>query len=123
MTKLFIELQTNTLMLEEKTCFTLKRKTHSFSYTIVTNVLALEMNALKVNALKVNTLKASIPACAQHSYTCSYQQLSGRDSLEIVTHRHSPSKTGGSHAFVLTCEYATPTSYIRNGILRWTKRP
>ena len=24
---------------------------------------------------------------------------------------------------VLTCEYATPTSYMRNSVLCWTKRP
>ena len=47
-----------------------------------------------------------------HSYTCNYQQFSSRVSLKIVTHRHSPSKTGGSHSLILTCEYAAPTSYI-----------
>ena len=55
--------------------------------------------------------------------TFSYQRLSSRTSLEIATHRYAPSKTGGSHALVLTCEYATPTSYISNRILCWTKRP
>ena len=54
------------------------------------------------------------------SYTCSYQRFSSRAYLEIATHRHSPSQMGGSHALVLTREYATPTSYIRNSVLCWT---
>ena len=37
-----------------------------------------------------------------HNYTCSYQQFSSRSSLAIATHRHSPSKTGGSQTLVLT---------------------
>ena len=56
------------------------------------------------------------------SYTCCYQQFLSRTSLEIATHRHAPSKTGGRHVFILTCEYTTPTSYICNRVLCWTKR-
>ena len=50
----------------------------------------------------------------RHTHPASYQQLSNRTYLEIiVTHRHSPLKTGGSyHAFVLTSVYATPTRVI-----------
>ena len=61
-------------------------------FALVMNVLILETNALNVR----------VQASAPHS----------RASLENATHRNSPSKTGGSHALVLTCEYATPTSYI-----------
>ena len=40
----------------------------------------------------------------------------------LLTGTHAPSKLGGSyHAVVLTPEYATPTSYIRNSVLCWTK--
>ena len=44
-------------------------------------------------------------------HTRSYQRLSNRTSLEIATHRYSPSKMCGSHALELTREYATPTSF------------
>ena len=83
MTNVFIVLQTNTLVRGE-----------SMRFALVTNVLVLEMNALK---LRVQT-------SAPHSYACSYQRFSSRTSLEIATHRQSPSKMGGSHALVLTCE-------------------
>ena len=102
MTNVFIVLQT-TLWRGEKKCvlrYSAKRILLYYS-VIVTNVLALETNALK----------APVKTSAPHSYTCSYQRFSSRTCHEIATHRHSPSKTGGSHAPVLTCEYATPTSY------------
>ena len=86
---------------------------HSFSYTTVTKVLVLETNALKTH----------VQTSAQHSYICSYQQFSRRASLEFATHRDSPSKTGSSHALMLTCEYATPTNYLCNSLFCWTKPP
>ena len=86
MTNAFV-LQTNILERGERMCFAL-----------VTNVLVLETNALK----------ARVQTSAPHRYTCSYQQFSIRTSLEIATHRHSPSKMGCSHTLALTCEYATP---------------
>ena len=59
-----------------------------------------------------------------HSYICSYQRLSNRNSFEITTHRCSRSKASGRyHAFVLTSKNATPTSYISNSVPWWTKRP
>ena len=110
----FIVLQMNTLAQGEKMCFALWCKTHSFSYTIVMNVLVVETNALK----------AHVQTSAPHSYTCSYHRFSSRASLEIANQMHSPSKTGSSHALVLAFEYATPTSYsVRNSILCWTKQP
>ena len=63
-----------------------------------------------------------LPNTATHVH-CSYQQFSSKASCKIATHRDSPSKTSGSYALVLTCEYATPTSYIWNSLLCWTKRP
>ena len=97
MTNVFIMLQTNTLAWGER-----------IHFVTVTNVLVLETNALKAR------VQTSAPHTAPHSYTCSYQRFSSRTYLEIAAHRHSPSKTGGSHALVLTCEYTTPTSYTRN---------
>ena len=65
-------------------------------FALVTKVLVLEMN----------TLKVLVQISVQHSYTCNYmyQRFSRRTSLENVTHRHSPSKTGNSHGLILTCE-------------------
>ena len=102
MTSMFIVLQTNTLVRGE-----------IMHFALVTNILALETNALKVR----------VRASAPHSYTYSYQQFSSRTSLGIATHRHSPSKTGGSHALVLTCKHATPTSYICNSVLETGGKP
>ena len=53
-----------------------------------------------------------------------YQRLSNRTSLEMTaTHRYLPLKTGSSYnALVLTSKNATPTSYIRNSVLCWTKQ-
>ena len=42
-----------------------------------------------------NVLKASAETSAPHSCTCSYERLSDRTSVEIATHRYSPSQTGG----------------------------
>ena len=64
---------------------------------------------MNVLALETNALKARVQTSAPHSSTCSYKRFSSRTCHEIATHRHSLSKTGGSHAPVLTCEYATPT--------------
>ena len=91
------------------------KKVYTTCTCIVTNALILE----------TKTPKACIQTWAQHSYTCSYQQFSSRAFLEIATHRHLPSKMDGSHALVLTCEYATRTSNtcIRNSLLCWTQRP
>ena len=92
MTNAFIVHQTNTFSAGEERS------------ALVTNATVLETNALKTR------VQTSIP----QSYTRSYQRLSNRTSLEIATHRYySPSKTGagGSHALVLTCEYATPPSF------------
>ena len=61
---------------------------------IVMNVLVLE----------TNTLKTRIQTSTPHRYTCSSQWFLRRTSLKIATHRHSHSKTGGSHALVLICE-------------------
>ena len=60
-----------------------------------------------------------------HIHVASYQRLSNRNYFKMIaTHRYSSPKTGGSyHALVFTSEYATPTSYTRNSILCWTKRP
>ena len=85
-------------------------------FALVTNVLVLETNALK------KRVQTSSPLT--HRYTCSYQRLSNKTSLEIATHRCSPLKTGGSyHAVALTYEYATTTSYICNSVLCSTKQP
>ena len=84
MRNVYIVLQTNTLARGER-----------MRYAVVTNVLVLGMNELK----------ALVQTSAPHSYTCSYQRLSSRASLEIAIHRHSPSEMGGSHDLVLTCEY------------------
>ena len=110
----FFRVFLNTVQIDDKKCvlrYSAKRILLYYS-VIVTNVLALETNALKA------PVKTSTP----HRYTCSYmyQLFSSRACHETATHRHSPSKTGGSHAPVLTCEYATPTSYIRNSVLCWT---
>ena len=113
MTNAFIMLQTNTLVGGRKMGFVLLRKMHSFSYTIVTIILVLE----------TNTLKVCVQTSTPHSYTCSYQPFSSRAYLEIATHRHSPLKTDGSPALILTREYATPKSYIRHSVLCWTKWP
>ena len=102
MTNTFIVLQMNTLAQGER-----------MHCALVTNILALD----------TNTLKVCIQTSAPHSYTCNYQQFSHRASLGIATHRRSPLKTGCSHTLVLTYEHATPTSYIHNSILCWTKRP
>ena len=73
--------------------------------------------------LKIAHKAKGVQTSAPHSYTCSYQQLSNKTFLKIATHRYSPSKMNGSYALILTCEYATPTSYIRISVLYWTKRP
>ena len=58
------------------------------------------------------------------THTASYQQLSNRTYLNMIaTHRYSPSKMSSSyHSVILTSNYATPTSYIRNSVF-WTKPP
>ena len=68
-------------------------------------------------------VESGVQTSAQHSYTCSYQGFSTSVSLEIATHKHSPSKPGRGHLLVLACEYATTTSYIPNSLLFWTKLP
>ena len=82
-------------------------------FALVTNALVLETNALKTR----------IQTSATH--TAGYQRLSNKTYLEMTaTHRYSPMKTSGSYlALVLTFKHATPTSYIHNSILCWTKRP
>ena len=82
-------------------------------YTIATNGLAQ----------KTNALKARVQTFTPQSHTCSYQQFSSKPSFKIATHTQSPSKMGSSHSLILTCKYATPTSYIYNSVLCWTKWP
>ena len=79
--------------------------------------------ALMTNAsvLEMNTFKKCVQTLATKSYTCGYQQLSNRIALKISTHRFSPLKTGSSHTLVITCDYATPTSCMCNGVLCWNK--
>ena len=84
-------------------------------FTLVTNVLVLETMWRRTRWKRAFKL---LPHTATH--VARYQRFWSRTFLKIATHRHSPSKTGGSHAFVLTCDYATRASYIRNSVLCWT---
>ena len=46
--------------------------------------------------LETYALKARVETSSTDSYTFRYKQFSSRTSVELATHRHSPSKTGGS---------------------------
>ena len=101
-----IVLWRNTLARGEKTFCAIAQNAF-FPYTIVTNVLLLELNMLRARS---NFHPAS--------YTCSYKQFSSMTSLEIATHGHSPSKTGGSHTHT-----HLRVRYTHNSILCWNKQP
>ena len=67
---------------------------------------------------KVENVGSNFSPRGPHSYICSYQRLSNR-TLKNAT--HSPSKTGGSHPLILTCECATPTMQ-RCSLHAWLRR-
>ena len=89
-------------------------------------LLTWEMNTFGAGDKRVENSHSNFSPTPLPTHTASYQQLSKATFIEMIaTHRYSSSKTGSCymyHTLVLAPKYATPTSYICNSILCWTKQ-
>ena len=105
-----------------------KQKTNTF-IVLETNTFVAGMNVFCTSDERFSARYEDIAlkTCIQTSvpHTAKYQRLSSKTYFEMIaTHRYSLLKMGGSyHILILPSEYTTPTSYMHNRVLCWTKRP